>query len=83
MFERAAGRLGSARELLERSVELREQVGFQPGVAANLIGLAYIAAADGRDADARMLMDRAAAIVEEYVPGLAGQIQEARSELAR
>lgn len=82
MFERAAGRLGSARELLERSVELREQVGFQPGVAANLIGLAYIAAADGRDADARML-DRAAAIVEEYVPGLAGQIQEARSELAR
>jgi MFS family permease len=30
-----------------------------------------------------MLIDRAAAIVEEYAPGLAGQIQEARSELAR
>jgi len=54
MAEHAAGRLGSARELLERSVELREQVGFQPGVAPNLIGLAYIAAADGRDGDARM-----------------------------
>ena len=83
MAEHAAGRLGSARELLERSVELREQVGFQAGVAANLIGLAYIAAADGHDGDARMLIERAAAIVEEHAPGLAGQIPEARSELAR
>jgi hypothetical protein len=29
------------------------------------------------------LFERAATIVEEHSPGLAGQIQEARSELAR
>jgi hypothetical protein len=45
--DHAAGRLDTARERLEESVRLRRETGFMPGVAANLVGLAYIAAADG------------------------------------
>ena len=46
--EHTAGRLEAARRLLEESVRLRREVGFLPGVAANLVGLIYIAAAQGR-----------------------------------
>src|SRR5262245_50214317 len=40
-----AGRLDEARERLEESSRLRREIGALPGVAANLVGLAYIAAA--------------------------------------
>jgi tetratricopeptide (TPR) repeat protein len=62
--EHRAGRLGSARELLEESTRLRREIGLLPGVAANLVGLAYIAAADGRHDDAPALLAEAAAIAD-------------------
>jgi ribosomal protein S18 acetylase RimI-like enzyme len=45
-----AGDLPGARDLLEESTALRREAGFTVGIAANLVGLIYIAAADGRDA---------------------------------
>ena len=62
--EHRAGRLGSARERLEESTRLRREIGLLPGVAANLVGLAYIAAADGRHDDAPALLAEAAAIAD-------------------
>ncbi|MEJ3748423.1 tetratricopeptide repeat protein [Actinomycetes bacterium KLBMP 9797] len=53
--EHAAGRLDAARHLLEESTRLRRGLGFLPGVAANLVGLAYIAAAGGRQDEALAL----------------------------
>ncbi|AEV84691.1 hypothetical protein ACWT_3668 [Actinoplanes sp. SE50] len=50
--EHRAGRLDTAREHLEESTRLRREVDFLPGVAANLVGLSYIAAAQGRRDDA-------------------------------
>jgi Flp pilus assembly protein TadD len=40
--EHRAGRLDTARQRLEESVRLRREIGLMPGVAANLVGLAYI-----------------------------------------
>ncbi|MFF2043155.1 tetratricopeptide repeat protein [Kitasatospora sp. NPDC058170] len=57
-----AGRLGEARERLEESVRLRRQLDFPAGVAANLVGLAYIAAAEERSQDARGLLEEAATL---------------------
>ncbi|MEU4626588.1 GNAT family N-acetyltransferase [Actinoplanes sp. NPDC023801] len=45
-----AGDLSGARALLEESTTLRREAGFTTGVAANLVGLIHIAAAEGRDA---------------------------------
>src|SRR5450755_1707084 len=45
--EHRAGRLDTARERLEESLQLRREIGLMPGVAANLVGLAYIAAGGG------------------------------------
>lgn len=61
-----AGDLTAARELLEESTALRREHGFPVGVAANLVGLIYIAAAEGRDtsdmiAEARALATAAGA----------------------
>jgi tetratricopeptide (TPR) repeat protein len=55
-----AGDLAQARALLEESTELRRTLGFTAGVAANLVGLIYLAAAEGRTGDARTLADEAA-----------------------
>lgn len=43
-----AGNLDAARTHLEESTRLRRELGFWPGVAANLIGLAYLAAQQER-----------------------------------
>lgn len=53
----AAGRLDAARQRLEESTRLRRQTGQLPGVAANLVGLAYIAAAQQRHDGASALLD--------------------------
>ncbi len=58
----AAGRLDDACMRLEESVNLRREIGFQPGVAANLVALAYFAAERGRRDQAIMFLDEAAAI---------------------
>ncbi|MGH3303333.1 MAG: tetratricopeptide repeat protein [Streptosporangiaceae bacterium] len=74
-----AGRAELARQRLEASTGLRREIGLLPGVAANLVGLAYIAAAQGRRDDALALLDEASTITEaQQAQRIAGQIDEAR-----
>jgi tetratricopeptide (TPR) repeat protein len=54
-----AGRLAAAEEQLAESTKLRESLGFRAGTAANLVGLIYVAKAQGRDEEARRLLDEA------------------------
>lgn len=76
------GRPALARQYLEESTRLRREIGLLPGVAANLIGLAYIAAAQGRGADVPPLLDEAAAIAEAAdAQRLLQSVSEARAEL--
>ena len=80
--EHAAGRLDAARERLEESVRLRREIGLMPGVAANLVGLAYIAAGQGRRDDALALLEEAAAIAEASgAKGIMRWVVEARTQL--
>jgi hypothetical protein len=62
MADHAAGRLDTARERLAESVRLRREIGFLPGVAANLVGLAYVAAEQGHREEALALLEEAGAI---------------------
>ncbi|WP_379522749.1 tetratricopeptide repeat protein [Nonomuraea insulae] len=62
--DHAAGRLDAAREHLEASVRLRREIGLLAGVAANQVGLIYIAAAQGRQDDAVALAAEAYATAE-------------------
>ena len=76
----AAGRLDAARERLEESTRLRREAGLMPGVAANLVGLAYIAAGQGRRDDALALLDEAGAIAEAHgADRIVGQVADARA----
>jgi tetratricopeptide (TPR) repeat protein len=78
----AAGRLDVARRRLEESTRLRREIGLPPGVAANLIGLAYIAAAQERLEDALALLDEAEAIAEaNNAQRILRQVNQARAEL--
>lgn len=51
--------LESARQLLEDSTALRRTLGFEAGVAANLVGLIWIAVAQQRHHDGRSLYEEA------------------------
>jgi hypothetical protein len=62
IVEHRAGHLGQARRHLEESTRLRRRLGFGPAIAANLVGLAYIAAADGRDEEVPAMLDDADSI---------------------
>jgi tetratricopeptide (TPR) repeat protein len=78
----AAGRLDTARRRLEDSTRLRRELGLWPGVASNLIGLAYIAAAQDRRDDALALLEEAGAIAEASdSQRIARSVGEARAEL--
>ncbi|MBZ3901283.1 tetratricopeptide repeat protein [Streptomyces griseiscabiei] len=80
--EHVAGRLESARDLLEESVQLRREVGFPAGVAANLVGLMYIAAAQGRREDALALAEEASALAGSAdATAVVRQVDEARARL--
>jgi hypothetical protein len=80
--EHAAGRLGTARERLEESVRLRREIGLMPGVAANLVGLAYIAAGQGRRDDALALVEEAGAIAAASgAHAILRHVEEARAQL--
>jgi hypothetical protein len=80
--EHRAGHLGGARERLEESTRLRREIGLMPGVAANLVGQAYIAAADDRRDYARTLLSEAAAIAEATgAHRITRQVEEARANL--
>lgn len=80
--EHAAGRLDAARERLEESVRLRREIGFLSGVAANLVGLAYISAAQGRRDEALALVEEAGALaVAAGAHGIMRQVEEASTQL--
>jgi tetratricopeptide (TPR) repeat protein len=81
--DHAAGRLEEARRRLEESSALRRELGFLPGVAANMVGLTYIAAGQGRPDDALALLDQAEAIAQASgARGIMRQIEEARAAVA-
>ena len=76
--EHAVGRLEEARRFLEDSTRLRRDLGFRPGVAANLVGLSYIAAAQDRREEAIAMLEEAADIADSSgAYGIARQIDEA------
>ncbi|MGB6457481.1 MAG: hypothetical protein WBH47_23660 [Streptosporangiaceae bacterium] len=78
-----AGRLELARQRLEESTRLRREIGRLPGAAANLVGLAYIAAAQERGDDALALLDEARAIAEaSQAHRILQQVNEARAHLS-
>lgn len=78
----AAGRLDEARERLEESSRLRREVGALPGVASNMIGLAYIAAAQDRRADAIATLDEAHAIARAHgAHAIVRHIEQARTNI--
>jgi tetratricopeptide (TPR) repeat protein len=80
--EHTAGRLEAARERLDESTRLRRQIGFRPGVAANLVGLAYIAAGDGRREEGLELLVEAGALAHDCAAHrIASQVDEARAHL--
>ncbi|GAA2324905.1 hypothetical protein GCM10010149_92890 [Nonomuraea roseoviolacea subsp. roseoviolacea] len=80
--DHAAGRLEGAREHLEESVRLRRRMGFWAGVAADQVGLIYIAAAQGRLDDALALAEEARATAGACgAERIARQIEEARARL--
>ncbi len=77
-----AGRPEEARERLEESSRLRRQIGALPGVAANMIGLAYIAAAQDRRAEAGSILDEAYAIAQAHqARAIVRQVEQARTEI--
>ncbi|WP_155385692.1 tetratricopeptide repeat protein [Catellatospora paridis] len=78
----AAGRLDEARERLEESSRLRREVGALPGVASNMIGLAYIAAAQDRQAEAHATLAEAHAIASAHgAHAIVGHIEQARTQI--
>ncbi|HEV2783749.1 MAG TPA: hypothetical protein VGX25_30550, partial [Actinophytocola sp.] len=73
---------GAAREKLAASTELRRELGFLPGVAANLIGLAYLANDERRREDVRPLLDEAATLAEaDGARGVLRWVEQARGQL--
>ncbi|GAB3841233.1 tetratricopeptide repeat protein [Dactylosporangium cerinum] len=80
--DHTAGRLDAARERLEESTRLRREIGLLPGVAANLVGLAYVAAAQGRRDDAVTLLEEAGAIAgASGAHAVVRQVEEAGAHL--
>ena len=76
------GDLDNARALLEESTALRRTLGFTAGVAANLVGLIYVATAQGRSDDAQTLADEAADLAASSGAVLiSAQIEAARSRI--
>ena len=77
-----AGRLDTARQRLEESVRLRRDIGLMPGVAANMVGLAYIAAGDGDHDEALALLKEAGAIAgASGAHRIMRQVEESRAQL--
>jgi tetratricopeptide (TPR) repeat protein len=77
-----AGRLDEARERLVESSRLCREVGALAVVAANLIGLAYLAADQDRSAEAVAHLDEAHAIAEAHgAHAIVRQIEQARTQI--
>ncbi|NEA62084.1 tetratricopeptide repeat protein [Streptomyces sp. SID12488] len=78
-----AGRLDEARARFEESTRLRRELGFLPGVAANLVGLAYLAAQQERRDDASALLKEATELAERTdSQGVLRWVAGAREELS-
>jgi tetratricopeptide (TPR) repeat protein len=72
------GDLERARSQLEESSRLREEGGNLLGVASNLIGLIYIARAQGREGDADHLAEQSRSIASRlHAPVIIEQVDEA------
>ena len=79
----AAGQLDTARQRLEESTRLRRESGPRAGVAANLVGLAYIAAGQDRRDDALALLDEAGTIAEASgARRILDQVAQARRDVS-
>lgn len=75
-------RLDLARERLEESVRLRQELGFAPGVAAGLLALAELSAKSGDNERAETLLDQAGVVAEASdARRIRHWIDEARAEL--
>jgi tetratricopeptide (TPR) repeat protein len=71
-----------ARALLEESTALRRTLNFTSGVAANLVGLIYLAIAQNRPEDAHTLATEATTLAAEAgALKITEQIEAARSQL--
>jgi tetratricopeptide (TPR) repeat protein len=80
--EGAAGRVDAARERLEESLRLRRELGFMPGVAAALLGLAELAKRQGKKQEALALADEAEAVAEaSAAAGVLRWVERLRDEL--
>lgn len=80
--ELAASRPAQARARLRESTTLRRELGLDAGVAANLVGLAYVALSEGDRAEAAGCLDEAAALAESaHAKEIVRQVAEARSQL--
>jgi hypothetical protein len=78
-----AGDMPAARQRLEESTRLRRETGHQPGVASNLVGLAYIAAAQDRVDDALALISEGCAIAQaSRADRILQQLNEARAAIS-
>ncbi|MER7247097.1 tetratricopeptide repeat protein [Kribbella sp. NPDC000426] len=77
-----AGDYDQARVLLEESTDLRRALGFTAGVAANLVGLIYLALAQDRPGDAAKLATEAAELAASVgAVKIVEQIEAARARL--
>ncbi|PRX12009.1 acetyltransferase (GNAT) family protein [Actinoplanes italicus] len=76
-----AGDLPEARALLEESTTLRREAGFIIGVAANLVGLIYLAAAEGRDT-APLITEARELATEAGATSILAQVEEAAAQAA-
>ena len=80
--EHSAGRLDEGRALLEESTEIRRALGLHAGAAANLVGLIYVARAQGRDHDARALAIEGRALASSAgATTILTQLDQAAAEL--
>jgi tetratricopeptide (TPR) repeat protein len=80
--EQAAGRPAATRDLFLESTRLRREVGFHAGVAANLVGLAYLAADDNEPDTADRHLEEAAAIATECgADGVLRWVEQARTQI--
>ena len=77
-----AGQPDLARERLEESTRLRRELGQAAGVAANLIGLAYIAAGQGRRDDALAILAEAGDLAAASgARGILRSVEEAQAAI--
>jgi hypothetical protein len=79
----ARGDMETARQRLEESTRLRRETGFLAGVASNMVGLAYIAAAQDRGDEALALISEGSAIAQaSHADRTLRQLNEALSAIS-